>query len=76
MDLWTFLSPIEKPYYCGVLYVGIITDPVGKVFGKQEVGDLNPNLPRPFFSPFSVTSDKGRYQLEVYFQFHFYLRVW
>ena len=57
MDLWTFLSPIEKPYYCGVLQVAIITDPAGtmveSVHDKQMVGGSNPCLPKQFFLFFS-----------------------
>ena len=53
IELWTFLSPIVKPYYCGVLYVAIITDPAGtmveSVHDKQKVVGSNPYLSKQFF---------------------------
>ena len=49
-----FVSPIEKPYYCGVLYVAILTsDPaattVESLHVKQKIVGLNPCLPKHFF---------------------------
>ena len=67
IELWTFVSPIEKPYYCGVT---IITDPAGtmveSVHDKQKVVGSNPCLSKQFFSFFSWTTDRARLQLNVF----------
>ena len=60
IELWTFLSPIEKPYYCGVLYVAIITDSYYKaLFMKHPSDDMLSSLvPRPL-SAFNVSCQKA-----------------
>ena len=47
MASWTLLSHIEKPFYCGVLDVAIITDPAAQQAGGT--GGVNPSLSEAFF---------------------------